>query len=261
MPASKVPPPFRIAIVGGGLGGLITGLCINYHVRHAPIHIDVYEQAAQYKEIGAGIGLGPNANVLFHKIGIGDQINKIAGTRSGIWITFRRFDDGSEVFTVKPDIETDIIRNSPCARSELLDVLLDNIRRRDAATLHTNKCCIGVEDKGDTVILSFKDGSSAEASLVIACDGIHSNVRAQFATDQPVYSGIIAYRGVIPVESLPPWNFPSRSVLWMAKGAYFLVFTISANKSLNIVAFVTKDESEVQDLQESWTSTCPRAEM
>ena len=261
MPASKSSAPFRIAIVGGGLGGLITALCINHHVRDVPIEIDVYEQAAQYKEIGAGIGLGPNANVLFHKIGIGHQINSIAGTRSGIWITFRRFDTSEEVFTVKPVTESDTNRNTPCARSELLDVLVDNIRKRNAATLHTDKCCINLEDHGESVVLKFKDGSTAEANLVVACDGIHSNIRALFATDKPVYSGIIAYRGVIPVSTLPPWPFPSYSVLWMAKGAHFLVFTISGNRSLNIVAFVTKAESQVEDLRESWTSTCPKAEL
>ena len=142
-----------------------------------------------------------------------------------------------------------------------MDLLIRNIGERNAATLHTNKCCIGVEDRRDTALVKFKDGSSAEANLIVACDGIHSNIRASFATDQPVYSGIIAYRGVIPISSLPPWPFPSWSVLWMGKGAHFLVFSVSSDTALNIVAFVTKGEEEVHDLKESWTSTCPRSEM
>jgi salicylate hydroxylase len=127
--------------------------------------------------------------------------------------------------------------------------------------LYTNKCCVNLDDRGSIVRLNFKDGSSAEANMVIGCDGIHSNIRAQFVKDQPVYSGIIAYRGVIPMSTLGPWKFPSYSVLWMGKRRHFLVFTISANASLNIVAFVTKDETEVEDLRESWTSTCPREEL
>ena len=80
--------PFRIAIVGGGIGGLFTAICLNYFVKTRPLQIDIYEQAAQYKEIGAGVGLGPNAARLFHEVGIGNDINKIAGWRNGIWITF-----------------------------------------------------------------------------------------------------------------------------------------------------------------------------
>ena len=252
--------PFRIAIVGGGIGGLFTALCLHHHMRNAPIQIDVYEQAAQYREIGAGVGIGPNAAKLFHEIGIGDQLNKKSGWRNGVWISFRRFDNGGDVITV-PSQETDTARNTPLSRSELLDLLIDAIRSREAASLHTNKCCSSVEDTGHQVKIHFKDSTSSLADLVIACDGIHSAVRSQFATDKPVYGGMIAYRGIIPISSLPPWNFPSYSVAWIAKRRHFLVFPISANESLNIVAFVTKPESEVEDTRESWTATCNRSDV
>ena len=54
---------FRIAIIGGGIGGLFAALSFHHHCKNtgANIQIDVYEQAAQYKEIGAGVGLGINA--------------------------------------------------------------------------------------------------------------------------------------------------------------------------------------------------------
>jgi salicylate hydroxylase len=252
--------PFRVAIIGGGLGGLFTALSIHHYVRTTPIQIDVYEQAAEYKEIGAGIGLGPNAAKLFHEIGIGDALNDISGRRGGVWISFRRFDNGEEVITI-PSQETAKIRNTPASRSELLDLCVTAIRSRNAASLHTNKCCTSVEDEANTVKVSFKDGTSTSANLVIACDGIHSAIRSQFATDKPVYGGMIAYRGVIPISSLPPWPFPSYSITWIAKKRHFLVFPISANKSLNIVAFVTKDESEVEDTKESWTATCSRRDV
>jgi salicylate hydroxylase len=111
------------------------------------------------------------------------------------------------------------------------------------------------------ISLHFADNTTATANLVIAADGIHSAVRAQFTSDKPTYGGMIAYRGVIPISSLPPWPFPSYSVLWLAKGRHFLVFPISANKSLNIVAFVTKSEAEAADTEESWTQQCDRSEV
>lgn len=74
--------------------------------------------------------------------------------------------------------------------------------------------------------------------------------------DKPIFSGQIAYRGVIPIASLSAWPFPSYSVAWLAKHRHLLVFPISRNEQLNIVAFVTKSESEVADVKESWTSVC-----
>ena len=258
--ASTNGTAFRVAIVGGGIGGLFTALCLHHQVRNTLIQIDVYEQAAQYREIGAGVGIGPNAAKLFHEVAIGHQLNKISGWRNGVWISFRRFDNGEEVITV-PSVETETVRNTPVSRSELLDLLKDTIHDRNAASLHTNNCCSSVEDLDDHVKIHFKDGTSAVADLVIACDGIHSAIRAQYATDKPVYGGMIAYRGVIPMSSLPQWDYPSYSVAWVAKARHFLVFPISGNKSLNIVAFVTKPESEVEDTRESWTATCNRGEV
>jgi salicylate hydroxylase len=252
--------PFRVAIVGGGIGGLFCALALHHHVKHN-IKIDVYEQAAQYREIGAGIGIAPNAARLFHEVGVGDRMNAIAGDRNGVWFTFRRADTGEEVVTV-PSPETSKIRSVPMARSEFLDILIDAIKERHAADLHTSKHCVRLsEPSPDAVTLHFSDQTTAEANLVIGCDGIHSAIRAQFIADQPVYGGMIAYRGVIPIATLAPWPYSSYSAVWMSKGRHFLVFPISRNKSLNIVAFVTKPEAEVEDTKESWTSTCARQDI
>lgn len=145
---SKHDNAFRIAIVGGGLGGLFTALCIHHHCKAAdvPVKIDVYEQAAQYKEIGAGLGLGLNAAKLAHAIGIGDKLNAISGLEEGnhSWLVFRRFDNREDV--VNLDVhEVGKIRQAPCVRTELLDLFKSTIEERGAATLHTKKACWKVE--------------------------------------------------------------------------------------------------------------------
>ncbi|KAH9811175.1 FAD binding domain [Teratosphaeria destructans] len=252
-------PPFKIAIVGGGIGGLFCSLAIHHHCTEAgtSVNIDVYEQASQYREIGAGIGVGINAARLYHKLGIGQKLNAIAGNGKGVWITFRRFDTSEEILTLPSD-DNAAIRQAPCARSELLDLLRETIESRRAATLHTKKTFKRVEDFGDRVRLHFADSSIAEANIVIGCDGIHSAVRSQFVVDDPIFSGQIAYRGVIPTNSIPSWPFKTYRVVWLAKHRHLLVSPITANNNLNIVAFVTKSEREVADVKESWTSTCER---
>lgn len=255
--------PFRIAIVGGGIGGLFCALSIHHHCQktEANIKVDVYEQAAQYKEIGAGVGLGINAARLVHQLGFGDRLNAIAGHRTGVWISFRRFDTSEEVVTV-PVNDNQTVRQAPCARTDLLELLKSVVEERAAATLHTKKACRQVEDLGeDAVRVHFADQTTVDANLVVACDGIHSVVRNQFSVDKPIFSGQIAYRGVIQIKDVQDWPFPSYSVLWLAKHRHFLVFPISRNEQLNIVAFVTKGESEVKDVVESWTSICDRKEV
>jgi salicylate hydroxylase len=130
---------FHIAIVGGGIGGLFTALSLNWHCKEK-VQISVYEQASQYKEIGAGVGIGVNAAKLLHKIGLGDALNEISGNTEGIWVAFRRFDTGAEVVTVREG-PAQKIRNSPVQRAEFLNLLLDAVRDRNAATLYTKKCC------------------------------------------------------------------------------------------------------------------------
>lgn len=150
--------PFRVAIVGGGIGGLFATLCIHHHCKDYPIEIDVYEQASEFKEIGAGVGMGINAARLIHKIGIGEQLNNVAGKRDGVWITFRRFDNGEDIVTIPVD-DTKTIRQAPVARSDLLDLYRHTIEERKAATLHTKKQCKRVEVRPSHI------GAKNESSL------------------------------------------------------------------------------------------------
>jgi len=138
MPASTHRPPFRVAVIGGGIGGLCAALSIHHHCGSA-VDINIYEQATQYKEIGAGVGIGPNAAKLLYKIGVGEAVQEIAGIRNNIWISFRKFDDGSDIVTVpSPEVE---ITHLPVHRAEFLDLLVKTIKERDVAKLHTHKRC------------------------------------------------------------------------------------------------------------------------
>jgi salicylate hydroxylase len=269
MPSIINHPPLRVAIIGGGIGGLCTALSLHHHCGSS-VDIEIYEQAPQYKEIGAGVGIGVNAAKLLNKIGLGSTVAKIAGKRSGIWITFRNFANGTDVVTV-PSLDTDDITQLPVHRAEFLDLLVETVRQRNAARLHTDKrlqklrvvsrgptdefVLTGKQEQENEVLLEFEDGTNAKANLVIGCDGIHSAVRAQFTTDCPDYSGRIAFRGLVPISDIENWwGFETYSVTWLGKNRHFLCFPISQNKTLNIVAFVAEKEENLGDLRESWTA-------
>ena len=194
---SPMAPSFRIAIIGGGIGGLCAALSIHHHCSplNVRLQIDVYEQASQYREIGAGVAIGVNAAKLLHHLGLRENLNAIAGDRNGVWISFRRYDDAAEILTIPAD-DSKVIRQLSVHRAELLDVLCAAVKERNAAVLHTGKRCESVTQNGNEATAVFQDGTSATADLVVGCDGIHSVVRQSFAADKPVYSGRIAVSAV-----------------------------------------------------------------
>jgi len=131
------PSDFHVAILGGGIGGLTSALSI---AQHCPgIRISVYEQAPEYKEIGAGVGIGVNAAKILHRLGVGKEANKISGERNGIHRSHRRWDNGEEIVTIKAGFDEGEIGQLSVHRAELLDVLLQAVKARGIATLHTNK--------------------------------------------------------------------------------------------------------------------------
>ncbi|KAJ9614661.1 hypothetical protein H2200_002798 [Cladophialophora chaetospira] len=270
MPAATLPAspsPFTIAIIGGGLGGLTTALSIAYH-NPSLANITVYEQAPQYREIGAGIGIGVNAARILNKLGVWAAANAISGERNGVHRSCRRFDTGKEIVSVGAMDEGGEggVRQLSVHRAEILEVLYRELRTRykGRVRLETDMRATSVEDHGDQVTIHFANPSrpTAAANLVIAADGIHSAIRSQFAPDKPRYSGRIAYRGLLPLSAISAtWPYPTYAVSWLARDKHFLVFPISKNQTLNVVAFVTKPEAELGDLKESWTSSAPREEL
>ena len=119
-----------------------------------------------------------------------------------------------------------------------------------------------LQEDGDEVVIKFDDGTEVTANLVVGCDGIHSAVRSQFVADRPTYSGRIAFRGLVPISELESfWQLPTYSASWLGKDKHCLMFPISQNKTLNIVAFVATDEDDLGNLKESWTGTGTRAEV
>ena len=81
-------------------------------------------------------------------------------------------------------------------RADLVDMLAAAL---PPGVVHTGHRCTGFEQDGDVARVSFANGAIAEADIVIAADGIHSELRHYVAPpSRPVFSGSVAYRGVIP---------------------------------------------------------------
>lgn len=238
-----VDSSLRVAIVGGGIGGVATALAL----RRYGLDAHVYEQAEAFSEVGAGLGLGLNAVRVLNRLGLGEALDHIAAHVPGY--EMRRWHDGDVIVEAHRDPLPPNLRAHQVHRAEFLDILLAGLDKRQ---LHPGKRCVHVEDYGQEVRLDFADGSTAVADVVIGADGIHSVVRALHYADQPVFSGIIAYRGLIPMERLDFLGYLSDiSTFWLGPRQHFLIYPVSGGRVMNMVAFVPADGEEVR---ESWSA-------
>ena len=78
----------QVAIIGGGIGGLSAAL----QLLKIGLDVDIYEQAPQLAEIGAGIQISPNASRLLQRLGLKSAIDSV-GVRPRA-VHQRRWDDG-----------------------------------------------------------------------------------------------------------------------------------------------------------------------
>jgi salicylate hydroxylase len=230
----------RVAVVGGGIGGLTAAIALS----RAGLDVRVYEQAEEFTEVGAGVALGPNAVRLLDRLGLESGLAAIASRPTAY--QRRRWHDGK----ILADSRSGVLgrrMSLTVHRAHLLDLLA---RSAGGASLWPGRRCTAVEQAG-TVRLTFADGSTAEADAAVGADGIHSVVRATYQRDAPVFSGKIAYRGLIPMERLP-FLGDDRHLhrMWLGPGQHFLTYPIAAGALLNVVAFVPADGWAV----ESWSA-------
>jgi salicylate hydroxylase len=231
----------HVAIVGGGIGGLFAANALTAQ----GIPVSVYEQAPVIGEVGAGVFLTPNSVRHLQRIGLGPAVEKW-GARVGHESRYFRH-DGAPIAPVQVTDSSGWNATFGMHRADLVEMLANAL---PAGTVHTGHQCTGFDQDDNMARVSFANGACFEAEIVIAADGIHSELRPYvFASSRPVFSGSVAYRGLVPHERVPHWP-TDRWQMWLGKGRHFLAFPVRAGKLINYVGFVPTDE----EMKESWSA-------
>ena len=217
-----LPSPPRVAIVGGGIGGLFAA---NALIAQG-IPVSVYEQAPAIGEVGAGVYLTPNSVRHLQRIGLGPAVEKW-GARVGRDSHYFRH-DGTPIAPVQVTDSSGWNATFGMHRADLVEMLASAL---PAGTVHAGHRCTGFDQDDDIARVSFANGATVEAEIVIAADGIHSELRPHvFASSQPVFSGSVAYRGLVAHERVPDWP-TDRWQMWLGKGRHFLAFPGARRKA------------------------------
>ena len=238
----------RIAVIGGGLAGLSFA---NAALCNGLKNVTVYEQAKEFREIGAGISLSENAFRCLDQYGLKEALLKVSNEHSTVnsvryarW--FRHYKTG-ELLGISEFYGSP---NRRIHRAHLLDVLRANLPHD---MLKTNKRLLTIEKNDNNekeYVLHFADGTSETANIVIGCDGIHSNVRKYLGNhDNPEYSGQVIYRGLLRPFSLP---METRDFLdlhltfFRGYRSYIAVYPIGRGENFyyNVGAFMTEPLSK-----------------
>ena len=132
-------------------------------------------------------------------------------------------------------------------RADLVEMLASAL---PPGVVHTGHRGVGFEQAGDVARVSFANGAIAEGDIVIAADGIHSELRHYAAPpSRPVFHGSVAYRGVLPHQRIPHWP-TDRWQMWLGKAKHFLTFPVRSGELINYVGFVPADA----EMKESWSA-------
>ncbi len=232
---------FKIVIVGGGIGGLYTANAMLLK----GFDVEVYEQAPELGEIGAGVFMTPNSVRQMQRIGLGDAVHEKGGLVGEKSRYYRH--DGTPIAGVQTTDSAGWNATYGMHRADLVDMLARNL---PDGVVRTGHVCSGFEQDADTARVRFENGHVAEADLVIAADGIHSTLQPYVVPPStPVFSGVVAYRGTIPHAKHPEWPTDSWE-MWLGDRKHFLVFPLRAGEIINFVGFVPADD----EMRESWSA-------
>jgi 6-hydroxynicotinate 3-monooxygenase len=220
----------RVAVVGGGIGGTTLGILM----QRAGYPCTVYEQAPTHARVGAGINLAPNSTRIFRELGLEERMKRV-GVQPRLKFS-REWNTGEVLFTVPvPDLVARY--GAPFFafhRGDLAEALMSGLA---PDTLVFGKRLAGLDPVGAATRLTFADGSTATADVVVGADGVHSKVReALFGVKAPLYHGLVAYRSVSPRAAVAELDLADNTK-WWAPDRYFLIYYMSEKR--DEVYFVT----------------------
>lgn len=244
-------PHYKILIAGAGIGGLTAASFLT----QAGHDVELYEQASQLEEIGAGIQISANAMHALRTLGLEDAITA-AGVRPAAYV-FRLHDTGEEIQRFALSEEHERLNGAPYTqmhRADFHSILADKARSLKSDVIRLNKRVAGFEEDADGVTLRFADGTSARGDLLIGADGLKSVVRRQIVGETPAnYTGDAAWRITVPTERLPAGLIEPAMTLFLGPGGHAVFYYLRSGKLLNFVGIVETDEV----LEESWTVKLP----
>jgi salicylate hydroxylase len=248
-----VEKTLRIVILGAGIGGLTAALAL----MRSGHDVDLYEQAHELAELGAGVQISANGARVLFALGLEDAIRSVWCEPKGKEV--RLWNTGETWKLLDLDTRSVARYGAPyfmIHRADLHRTLIDAVRAQKPAAIHLGSRGVGFDDDGAGVTLLLENGERIRADALIGADGVHSRVRNALAgDDRPQFTGCMAWRGLVPVEKLPSRMQRNVGVNWVGPGGHVVNYLLRRGEIFNFVGIVERDWRV-----ESWTERGSREE-
>jgi salicylate hydroxylase len=237
----------HVLIAGAGIGGLSAALAL---LRRG-FRVSVLEQARELAELGAGVQISANGAHALFSLGLESVLKQVwcepAGKEIRLWSTgetWKLFDLGA-VSRQRYGAPYFMIH-----RADLHRILLDAVKAAapDAITLNARVTAFEQDASGVTVIC--EDGARVAADALIGADGVHSRIRNALFGEMPArFTGLLAWRGLIPMDKLPERLRRLVGTNWVGPGGHVVHYPLRGGALMNFVGTAERDDWRV----ESWT--------
>ena len=244
----------QVLIVGGGIGGLIAALAL----ARQGIPSQVIEQAAEFKEIGAGIQLGPNVFRMFEKLDLIAPVSALAVFPENLVMLDSI--TGEEVTRIPLGDAFRKKFHHPYAlihRADLHNVLLEACRKSNLIKLDAAQKIASVEEIDGGVKAKTANDKDYRGAALIGADGLWSTIRQIVVGDgRPKPAGHITYRAVLPTAEVPEKYRWRNMTFWAGEKVHFVLYPLRTGELYNLVAVFHSNRYE-----EGWDSYGDPAEL
>jgi salicylate hydroxylase len=232
----------RVAVVGAGIGGLTLGIAL----QQAGVEVDIYERSDELREVGAAIALSANGTRPLYRLGVGEALDAVSTQPTEL--IYRDGRSGQRIAAHPAGAAYRERFGAPywgVHRADLQQTLAGAL---DHDHLHLGRTIASVDDHGDGAAITFDDGTTVTADVVVGADGVHSVVRHHVSGPDsgPVYSGTSAFRGLVPRDALPSLPDPLAIQFWTGPGAHLLHYALGEHDdTVNFFAVICGPEEWV----------------
>ena len=236
----------EVRINGTSIGGLTASLCL----ARKGFDVQVFEQAANIEEVGAGLQLSPNCSRVLHFLGLEPALREKAFLPEAAEI--RDWKSGHLISSSPLGLAAVRKYGFPyyhMHRADLLGILLEAANNHTNIEIQTDSLIERIEESADYVLLE-SHGNEVKGDILIGADGIHSVTRKfLFGGQAPRFTGNVAWRGVVNAGKIPAGMVRPVAGLWWGPGKHFVHYYVRSGELINCVCVVEKQGWEL----ESWS--------
>lgn len=230
----------KVLIAGAGIGGLAAALSLH----QAGFTVRIFERAAELGEIGAGIQISPNGARVLHRLGLAAALDAVAFRPQAVELRLHK--SGFMVSRTPLGDEIAARYGAPyyhIHRADLHALLRLAVEERCGNVIVLNHEVESVAQSAGGTALRFRNGDSAHGDVVIGCDGIHSKIReALLGPERPVFTGNVAWRGVVPAARLNGVDVRPVVTSWMAPHSHAVTYFLRRGALVNFVGVTERSD-------------------